>query len=310
MDFNIQDEIRCGYKVTANMKKIWKVELEMLQKLLEVCEKHGLKCWVDSGTLLGAVRHKGFIPWDDDIDVVMFRDDYDKLMKIGPSEFKHPLFFQSAYTDINYFRGHIQIRNSLTTAVIPKECKREFNQGIFIDVFPLDGMPNTEKERSELKRRSIMMQRKMERYHHFPLLLKLNLLSSWLEQKQIEKEIDAKTFRGYYGDYENMFRSNKVEDCDYLTYYSSFPLDYLIDKHIFDNTILADFEYLKVPIPYRYQDYLTLLYGEDYMTPIKSPTYHGELFFDPDHSYLETLPSFRKEWDKKKWLRLKQRLVK
>ena len=137
-----REEIRDGYKVSEKMKKVWAVELDLLNKLLEVCQKYELKCFADAGTLLGAVRHKGFIPWDDDIDVVMFREDYEKLRAVAQEEFKEPYFFQCAYSDDNYIRGHAQLRNSDTTAFLYREVRRkvERNYGIFIDIFILDGV--------------------------------------------------------------------------------------------------------------------------------------------------------------------------
>ena len=74
-----RDEMRDGFLVTADRKKIWQVEMELLAELDGICRRHGLRYFVDYGTLLGAVRHRGFIPWDDDIDVVMMRPDYERL---------------------------------------------------------------------------------------------------------------------------------------------------------------------------------------------------------------------------------------
>ena len=73
--------------------------MELLKKLLEVCDKHHLRIWADGGTLLGTVREHGYIPWDDDIDMAMLRDDFDVLVKIAPKEFSHPYFFQFGYTE-------------------------------------------------------------------------------------------------------------------------------------------------------------------------------------------------------------------
>ena len=122
-----EEEVRSGYLVTTQMKKVWACQLEILEKFKQVCDKHGLTFWLESGTLIGAVRHKGYIPWDDDIDVCMMREDYDKLVKIAQEEFTHPLVFQTAYTEKDFIRGHAQIRNVNTSAIIPCEMTHSRN---------------------------------------------------------------------------------------------------------------------------------------------------------------------------------------
>ena len=93
----LNEEVRCGYTVTKQMKEVWAVELDMLEKLLSVCKKHDIKIFASGGTMLGAVRHQGFIPWDDDIDMMMFRDDYEKLCKVAQEEFEYPYFSNRIY---------------------------------------------------------------------------------------------------------------------------------------------------------------------------------------------------------------------
>ena len=84
-----REEVRCDYTVTAKMKRVWAAELGMLHRFAQVCERHGLRWYAMGGTLLGAVRHKGFIPWDDDIDLLMPRADYDRLLEIGLHQTLH-----------------------------------------------------------------------------------------------------------------------------------------------------------------------------------------------------------------------------
>ena len=118
-----QEEERCGYVVSAHMKKVWAVELDLLYQLQQVCEKYGIKYYGSGGTILGAERHKGMIPWDDDIDIMMLRDQYD-LLCAHADEFKEPYFLQTFDTDEGYFRGHAQLRNSNTTGVLVEEVKK------------------------------------------------------------------------------------------------------------------------------------------------------------------------------------------
>ena len=92
-NFTLEQEVICGHLVTTDTKKLWHVQLELLDLLKAICRKHNIKYFASAGTLLGAVRHKGYIPWDDDIDIVMFADDYEKFCEVAPQEIYGDYFF-------------------------------------------------------------------------------------------------------------------------------------------------------------------------------------------------------------------------
>ncbi|MGN0638566.1 MAG: phosphorylcholine transferase LicD [Huintestinicola sp.] len=122
-----------------------KLQLEQLDILIEfdrICRKHNIKYIIDSGTLLGAVRHKGFIPWDDDVDVRMLRSEYDKFCEAA-GELGKDYFFQNHTTDKGYPWLYSKIRKNGTTAVRVGQEKLKMHQGIFIDIFVCDGVPDS-----------------------------------------------------------------------------------------------------------------------------------------------------------------------
>ena len=88
------DEIRDGFLVTQSRKKIWNKSLEIWSVLDRICQKYNIRYYADYGTLLGAVRHKGFIPWDDDLDFVMFRQEYERFLECAAKELEEPYWMK------------------------------------------------------------------------------------------------------------------------------------------------------------------------------------------------------------------------
>lgn len=138
-----QDELRARFNPDGSLLR--RQQLRMLDILLEVdkiCKKHDIRYWLSSGTLIGAMRHDGFIPWDDDLDIEMLRSDYVRLMKVLPSELPDWLALQNDETDPNYFYFYAKVRDRRSRMLEQNGYDRLWlEQGIYIDIFPMERHP-------------------------------------------------------------------------------------------------------------------------------------------------------------------------
>lgn len=298
MSFNLNEEVIDGHLVTAETKKLWAVEMDLAKKLLEVCKKHNLKIWATGGTLIGAVRHKGFIPWDDDIDFCMMRDDYDRLMEIGPTEFKEPYFFQSFYTDPHSWEGIVKIRRS-DTAMIEQGYyyHKDFNRGVFIDVLVMDGIPQNLEEFAPKYKKIMTYGLMLENYRMrnpkvYPIGFKVRhalivayvlLRNPYRLRKRIEKLLSSNSI-------------DENEYCGLVEFYSLERFDISKfkrrNKHYYDETVWLPFHDMQIPAPKGYHELLTDLFG-DYMKPVKGAQSHSIVAVDCNRSYKEVLAELR-----------------
>ena len=174
-----RDEMRNGFLVTSQKKKLWNVQLNLIKEFDRICRKHNLRWFAGYGTLLGAVRHKGFIPWDDDVDVVMMRPDYEKFRRVVASEIKPPYLLDAWYnyrreddepsnlTDMSlplitneHFQKYypicfpffplIKIRDT-RTFMLEYPGVNSVRQSIFLDIFPLDTVPPFTEDEDKTK---------------------------------------------------------------------------------------------------------------------------------------------------------------
>ena len=131
------------YNVDAfpEIKDVQRVELDILIKVARLCEERGLTYFIESGTALGAVRHGGFIPWDDDIDIGMPRQDYEKFLDIAQKELGDEYFVQTRETDPNAPFSFAKVRKNGTTFIEWNKRNIKMHHGIYIDIFPYDGLP-------------------------------------------------------------------------------------------------------------------------------------------------------------------------
>ena len=138
-----QEELRSRFNPDGSLLR--RQQMRMLELLLEVdriCKKHNIKYWLSSGTLLGAARHKGFIPWDDDVDIEMLWPDYKMLMKVLPQELPDNMALQSLDTDPNYFFFYAKVRDRRSYLEESNRYDRVWKErGIYIDIFPFYKQP-------------------------------------------------------------------------------------------------------------------------------------------------------------------------
>ena len=276
---NPKEETRCNFKISALMKRVWQTEIDIYLEFSKICEKHNIKFIFFDGSLLGAIRHNGFIPWDDDIDVAMTREEYNKFKKVAEKELKAPLFLQTPYTD-HIYRGHAQIRNSNTTAIVYNSYNKDANQGIFIDIFILDKIP---------KNKFI---RKLHKIHciNIARMLRCNRLEINLTAKEKLFRAISKVFfkiipyEKYYAHYERVCSKYNKSNSNEYNYVAHNYCDRAIrEEHLKDIT-MHDFEYLKVPVPKKAEEFLTDYFG-DWKKFQKGTTTHGKILFDPDRPY-------------------------
>lgn len=292
------EENRSGYTVSKEQKRIWAVELDLLAKLQLVCEKYDFRYSVDEGTLLGTIRHGGFIPWDDDIDVCMLREDYNKLCRVAATEFCHPYFFQTEQTNPGSVRGHAQIRNNTTTGILNTELEHHylFNQGIFIDIFPLDAVPDDKDDLSHFVKKADFLRRIARAY------ARRSTRVCKTELKRLKVSIPyyfvGKWFKKnvFYQIYERFIQRYNTCDCQRLAnmFLPDLKPSFIYDKQWFRDSIEMPFEMLTVHVHVGYLDYLRRHYG-NWETPIQGGSIHGGVVFDTEISYTDYFKSYTVE---------------
>ncbi len=133
----------------SELKRVQQTQLEMAREVRRVCQENGIPYFLYRGTFLGAVRHQGVIPWDDDMDFAMLRPDYDRFRAIANEKFGPDYLFQDWHTDPNYAHPFGKVRKRGTRFVEAK-CKPLQENGIYVDIYPLDFAPEGEGERKKL----------------------------------------------------------------------------------------------------------------------------------------------------------------
>lgn len=240
-------------------KRLKEIELEMLKLFISVCEKLNLKYYLMGGTLLGAVRHKGFIPWDDDIDMGMPRKDYEVFLEKGQALLPEGFFLQTFDTDPEWPQAFAKIRNSNTTFIESSMCKRKINHGAYIDVFPIDYYPETEKEIKAFRRKQTWLGRSITKAISFKPFSK----SVQIKGKIFQLITIFQPYRVAVRKKDQLFKSVKSSS-KMGNLSSAWGYKEITDASWYGEGREVDFEGIKANAPTEYEKWLTQVYG-DYM---------------------------------------------
>jgi lipopolysaccharide cholinephosphotransferase len=245
----------------TTLRKLQMTELEMLKEVDRICRKYDIKYSLDGGTLLGAIRHNGFIPWDDDADVVMLRPEYIRFYKACKKELdKDKFFLQDFRTDLDYRWGYSKMRRNGTVFLREGQEHGKWNQSVFIDIFVYDQVPDSKILRrihllicfcirkglyAEVGRKSASNGLFRKLYQ----LLYIIPRDRWVRQLEKMAEITSR---------------KRTELVRHMTYPYRKECRYGLPRECFDEYIDKEFEGFKFKIFKNYDLYLTRLYG-DYM---------------------------------------------
>lgn len=242
-------------------KKLKEYEVKVLDKFVSVCDEHKLDYYLAYGTLLGAVRHKGFIPWDDDIDVYMKPKDYYEFKKIMLDKKLDGFFYQSFETEKYYCLPFAKLRMDNTSVVEEKLKDEDIHNGIYIDIFPLVPYPKDEKDRkkmfSNLKVINLFIEADLKnnpKYDYYGKVGKIISKTLKLIPRNLRNKVVIKIFK-------NILFYEKEYD-KYICLFENKTFE----KSYFDECEKLLFEKNKYSVPKEYDKYLTDIYG-DYMTP-------------------------------------------
>lgn len=317
-DSFLLDEVRCGFMVPSAIKQAWAAELEVLKEIDRVCKKHKIQYFADWGTFLGTVRHGGFIPWDDDLDIVMKREDYIKFMTVARFDMDAGFDVQTFrnHDDCWLFMGKVVGRNGFC---FEKEHLQKFHNFLYIasvDIFVLDYVyrdPKKEEKRRELCKYMLAVadsivehgMTRADREKRYKLLEE----RCGYKLKYMDDPIEMRRY--LYGEIESIFAQVPEQEADKLTQLFPWGLKgdwFQFPKQYYEESVYLPFEYTSMPVPKMYDKMLRQRYG-DYVRLVKSAGAHDYPFFEGQKNNLEKvldfeLPEFRV--DKTKIFRSKE----
>lgn len=278
-------EYRNNFFVEEKMKRAWAAQIEVLEEIRRICLKHSIRFFADWGTLLGAVRHKGFIPWDDDLDIGMLRGDYMKFLEAAPYELDKFFELKSLYNDPDHDNVKCRVISGRHMNFDRKYLERFHNcpYVVGIDIFPIDYIPVDENQMNE-------------QTHMIELVM--SIAASVPEKPPYNDEVIElvhnveNTFGVKFDKNNRLFHELKKlvdmlsaihNETDSKEVCSMIDLaggwDYHVPIECYGTSIEMPFENITIPVPVGYDTILKIKYGDDYMTPRQCSSSHDYPFY-------------------------------
>lgn len=298
----LEPEVRDGFYVPSEVKQAWAAELEVLQEIDRICKKHNIPYFADWGTLLGAVRHGGFIPWDDDLDITMKRADYDRFLQVAEKEMRndYKIFTYSTHPDFWSFLARFVAKDRICFEEEHMNKFHGFPYIVGIDIFVLDYVcedSQREKERCRLARYTIeaadaVAEGKLTGEQATSILDKLeHLLHIKLANRKDLHALRVKLYR----EAEKLFAMFDESESQELTRMMPNGLyghgGMKLHKKYYENQVWLPFENTKIPVPSGYDEMLTKRYG-DYMKLVRNAGGHDYPFFETQRKQLQDVLDF------------------
>lgn len=254
------------------LRKIQMKQLYIAKNIKKICDKYDIKYILNGGTLLGAIRHKGFIPWDDDLDIGMLREDYEKFLKIAKKELGDEFFVQNWDTEINYALPYTKIRLNNTTYIEYNSRNVDIHKGVFVDIFPYDNLSDNkiiQKFQKYLSKIYIHLLLNKCGYDYFNKDKKMIYLIFKYSSKIFSKEFLKKNLYNIMTKYNNI-NTKKVVNFGGSNNFSRETIDHY---WIYDK-IYVPFEDTVFLIPAEWDNFLTHFYGDYMILPPENKRYN------------------------------------
>lgn len=248
------------------LKELQKIEMIILKEVDKICKENKITYYLGEGSLLGAVRHKGFIPWDDDIDLLMPRKDYEKFLKIAPTVISTNYEIQHSSLIKNYWSPFIKVRYLKNSSFKQQHIAHlTENNGPLIDIFPLDTVPKLDSFRQKIQAMTIKLYRGMLSYKlgtRHPKKYKgyiVKFASKFVSVRKIHKKLDNTFIK-----YNNSKNKYIVNLASYYNYRKQ-----TVPKNWYGQPRMVKFENMTVPIPKEAEKILSSIYGDYMILPPK-----------------------------------------